>query len=215
MSFGWSMDGLEERFTEAAKEVRARFQPCTYLEIGVARGETLASVAKALNNGKGDGWRAVGVDLPNGYSLDKPQIEQNCTCKMLNMSFIKPNGWNHLELPWNRVSVVLADSRDFFEGMWTDPVHLALIDACHCKECAMRDFLNVEKFVPSGGLVLFHDFEERLKSATQPHGGHCDVVGACRELGLLDNKREGWAPGETWVADHKRPGADMFAVRKI
>lgn len=214
MSFGLSMEGLEAPFSEAAADVRSRFHPCTYLELGVARGETLSSIAKVLNDKRSDGWRVVGVDLPNGYSLEKSQIEQNCTGKHFTVSFIHPNGWVNIDPTWNRVSVVLTDSRDFFQGMWTQPIHLALIDACHCKECVKRDFENVEKFVPVGGIVLFHDYEKRI-DASQPHGGHCDVVGACDELGLSSDTRPGWKSEGVWVADHTKPGANMLAVRRI
>lgn len=212
--FGWSMDGLETAISDRARMIRGRFQPCTYLEIGVARGETLASVAQVLRAKGASGWRAIGVDLPNGYSLEKPQVEQNCTNKMLNLAFIKPQGWTPIDPTWEKVSVILADSRDFFEGIWCHPIHFALVDACHCNECVKRDFLNVEKYVPVGGLVMLHDYEKRLETAPQPHGGHCDVFRAAEELGLAQGTRNGWGPPEVLEADHKRPGANMLVIER-
>lgn len=211
MSMGLAMAGLENPVYDLALEVRSQFQPCTYLEIGVANGGTLCQIARIIS-GRGHGWRAIGVDLPQGYSLDRQQVEQNCGGHHFTVSWIHPEGFKPINPFWNRVSVALCDSRDFFEGIWIDPIHLALIDGCHCHECVMRDFQNIEKYMPQHGVVMFHDFDKAINDP-QPHGDHCDVVGACEELGLLDNTRKGWSTPTVMVADKNHGGANMMAVR--
>lgn len=214
MKMGLSMTGMEEAISGLVRTTRNTFQPCTYVEIGVARGETLVSVAKVLRETKGDGWRAVGVELPNGYSYEPAQVEQNATGQHFNVAFVKPQGWNRIDPTWNQPTVILCDVRDFFEGIWDQPIHLALIDACHCKECVIRDFQNVEKYVPVGGSVMLHDYEKRI-NASQPHGGHCDVVGGCEELGLNQGTRKGWSSPCVFVADQSKDGANMLVVQRI
>lgn len=214
MSYGLSMAGLDEQINDIADGVRRSFTPFTYMEIGVADGATLAEVAYRAQGG-GPGWRAVGVELPNGYSFSRDNVAQNVTGKQLNLGFVNPEGWNRIDPPWNKISVVLCDVRDFFEGIWTLPVHLALIDACHCKNCVMRDFLNIEKYVPSGGIVMFHDFEARINNEQPFDHGPCDVLGACAELGVDKNERIGWNGARTLIADHENQGANMLVIKKI
>lgn len=208
--FGLGMNGLEDAITAFVVETRRLFNPCTYLEIGVAGGMTLSRVASLMSAG-GQGWRAIGVELPNGYSFNRSEVDQNCGGQHFNVAWITPNGWNKLDPVWNRVSVVLTDVRDFFEGMWQEPIHIALIDGCHCHECVMRDFRNVEKYMPQNGAVMLHDFDPAI-DAPQPHGDHCDVFGACKELGLVNHERTGW--GAPLVMAAAAGGANMLAVRK-
>src|ERR1041384_7455897 len=95
MKWGLSMDGLEGQITEIVTDTRKKFNPCTYMEIGVASGGTLAQVSKILGaNGKS--WRSVGVELPNGYSFKRDQVDQNCTAQHLSVGFVNPSGWTEI-----------------------------------------------------------------------------------------------------------------------
>jgi hypothetical protein len=103
------------------------------------------------------------------------------------------------------VTIYLDDSHGFIPNYWRAPLHLVLIDACHCKHCATTDFLNIEPHVEPGGIVMFHDFGEDNVGQGQPLGHpDGDVRGACRDLRLLDNKREHWVWISTIIGPKER-----------
>jgi hypothetical protein len=211
MNLGWGMNGMGEQILRHVYQVRSRFQKdFTYLEIGVADGQTLAAVTVELGK-LGRGWRSVGVDLPNGYSLNKDNIAQNCLGQHLALSIRTPIGTESVDPEWNKVTVYLDNSHTFVPSYWYAPVHLALIDACHCLDCAALDFLEIEKHIVVGGVVMFHDFGEDDVGQRQPWGHKDgDVRGACRELGLLDGKREQWI----WIdtVRHTLPGTNDMGI---
>lgn len=79
--------------------------------------------------------------------------------------------------------------------MWSNAttVHCVFIDANHSKMAVIEDFLAVESKVANGGYVMFHDAGVLEQgSDPQPNGKGIDVRAALQDLGLLDNKREGW-----------------------
>jgi hypothetical protein len=108
------------------------------------------------------------------------------------------------------------DSHVFIPCFWRLPIHLALIDGCHCYECALKDFSNIEEFVEPGGVVMFHDFGEDQQDQPQPRGHKpLDVRGACRDLGLFDNKRDGWEFVRELVGDKKNGSANIGVFKKL
>lgn len=215
MLYGLGMSGMEGPLNMVAATVRARFQPCTYLEIGVASGQTMAAICKILST-RGDGWRAAGVDLPDGYSLVLDDIERNFVGQHLNVAIVRPNGEHELEPTWNRATVYLDDSHDLLPRCWRAPLHLVLIDACHCKECVTKDFLNVEPHVPTGGVVMFHDFgEDNVRQIQQGKHRHVDVRGACSDLGLIGETRPGWRYRCEIVGNKKEGAANMGVFERL
>jgi len=215
IKLGIGMGGLEEPVTRYVREICDRFQPATYLEIGVALGQSLITIAQILRDEKPTGgWKAVGVELPNGYSFDRMSVVRAANSKGFPFAFVENIG-EPVSLPWNRVTVCLDDAQDLIPKFWTEPIHLALIDGCHGKPCVIADFLNIEPFVPVGGIVMFHDFGADQVGHFQPHcSTGLDVIGACRELGLLDDKRSGWKLVDNLVADRSLGSWDMGIFRK-
>jgi hypothetical protein len=198
------MGGLEHGVECYTREVCQKFDAVTYLEIGIARGETLTGIASMISSIRAS-WRAVGVDLPDGYSLNLSDVAGNAYANKLN--FVVCN--NGSEPPDNYVTVYLKPSHEFMQT-WNRPIHIALIDGCHCKQCTMDDFTNIAKHVPVGGIVMFHDFTLEYVGAEQPHGTRCAVVPACAELGLLDKHYPGWEWCDTLKGER-----DMGVFRRV
>jgi len=212
---GIAMEGLEDAIARHVCRLCLTFQEVTYLEIGVAAGGTLTAIASMLNSWRGDGfkWRAIGVELPDGYSYDGQGLIQNGVSRDVDVEFFRelhPSG--KFDPRWGAVSVYFTGSQSLLEGSWDQPIHLALIDGCHGKKCATMDFLLLEPWIAPGGIVMFHDIEEGQVGAYQPHCGTLDVIGAVRDLGLFENKRDGWEFVE--IAESKPTNADMGIFRK-
>ena len=206
------MQGLEGSFAARIVAARAKHTPFTYIEIGVAAGDTLATAADLIK-AQGQGWRAVGIEIPEGYDFSKNNVVNNCNNKQLTVSFVETKDWSKVDPIWNRVTVYMSDSHELLKAQWNQPIHFALIDGCHCKVCAIDDFLNIERYIVKDGVVAFHDHEPEITGHTQstPHG-LCDVFGACKELGLHDVTREGWSAPEILAANKQAGGHDMFLV---
>lgn len=204
---GFSMQGLQASVAQVVLAVCERFDSVTYLEIGVGWGQTLAGVSQLLQENVRKQWRTIGVDLNEGYSLDMKQV-RNCA----RVAGVPLNSTsNLLAYPvWGEATVYLADSQTFLRDYWDQELNLVLIDACHCKECVMNDFRNIEPHVVPHGTVMFHDFGADQVGQPQPHNSSIlDVNGACKELGLLDQNRAGWRFLETLIGTKSEGAADM------
>jgi hypothetical protein len=188
-----------------------RFDEVTYLEIGVGHGETLASMANTIRARTKPDWRAIGVELPYGYSFDAQKMEKNLNLASLRYNYNEPND----PPAWGEVTIYMQDSQDFLSDYWQEEIQLALIDGCHGKPCVTGDFLHIESFVAPGGVVLFHDFGDDQVGQSQPHcSGGLDVAGACRDLGLTNNERAGWHFMGELVGDKSTGAANMGVFQK-
>jgi hypothetical protein len=215
LKLGICMDGMESRIVEYVEEICLQFHPVTYLEIGIGLAQSLTAIAAVMREIHPIGWRAIGVELPNGYSFNPFEARKNAAGKNLPIDFQHVYSGKAQPEP-DRVTVYLEDSHEFIPARWDQPIHLALIDGCHGKPCATQDFLNIEKFIAPGGIVMFHDFTADQTGQSQPHcPTGCDVIGACRDLGLLDRKREGWQFIETITANRTAGGWDMGVFRRL
>lgn len=200
------MAGLEDRVLDIAREQAGAFEQITYLEIGVGRARTLTAIANVLQD-SGHLWRAIGVELPDGYDYNRKKVLLAAAQRSVKLEF---GGMPY----WNQVTVLLDHSLHFLAN-WNDPIQFALIDGCHGKPCVIADFLALEPFLVSGSMVMFHDFSLHQLGTPQPHcPSGVDVRGACAELGLLGGQRQGWTLYETITGDRERHGCDM-AVFKL
>jgi hypothetical protein len=109
---------------------------------------------------------------------------------------------------------LLSETREQAFAQWNQFLDFVFIDGCHGKPCVMGDFQACEPWVNKGGLVVFHDFGERSVGQLQPHcNGPSNVVGALKELGLLDGSKEEWVQG-CWFGDRAKMGADCAVFER-
>jgi hypothetical protein len=212
-AFGLAMNGMEDRLEAISKDVTERFDEITYVEIGVGEGGTLTAIAQILQE-SGKKWRAIGVELPNGYSFSKDRTVHFANQRNLALNFITPSA-STVNPAWNEVSVYFKDSQTFLTELWQTPIHFALIDGCHGRPCVMMDFIVLEAWVVDGAVIMFHDVSVDQIGEYQPHcSGGIDVRGACYELGLLTNRRQGWKFVEEIPAKREWGGWDMAIFKK-
>jgi len=213
MMLGFGMNGMEERILTLARAIAVKFNEVTYVEIGVAEGTTLTAIGSILRD-HAKKWRAIGIELPNGYSFSMQRVMDFARERSLKLDFIVPNG--NIQHPrWGQVTVFLKDSQTFLTEMWQETIQFALIDGCHGRPCVIQDFLAVEAFAVKGALVMFHDYGLDQVGHHQPHcPGGIDVRGAVQDLGLLNGKREGWILREELLADRPGGGWDMGIFQK-
>ena len=181
------------------RQRQAAGQTFNYLEIGAAAGGTLRMAVNLLLNSE-QPWKVVGVDVPNGWCLDIPMINQR-------FADAKTDSQRPLffEYPHGTVEVMICDG-----GVQKDfPIDMCLwdfvfVDGCHGKACAIADFIKVESQVRPGGRVCFHDASANCQGRDRKQ--HCGgrqgirVRPALQELGLLDDRRPGWKRvGETFA----------------
>ena len=202
------MAALEDKIIETAQKIALRFDEITYVEIGVGEGATLSAIASTFND-ISKKWRAIGVELPNGYSFNRARTEAWASTRGLKLNFFSPNGVVVHPL-WNAISVYFKDSQSFLTELWQDPIQFALIDGCHGKPCVILDFLALEAFVSDDAIVMFHDFGADQYGHYQPHcPSGLDVLGACNDLGLTNGKRKGWRFVGSWTGAREKGGWDM------
>ena len=165
------MDGGEEAFVDAIACAMLATGTHSYLEIGVAYGETLLGVwehTEAIENRK-----VYGIELSDWSSWNEIGMRMNDKTN----SFIIPG----------RSTEVLAH--------WPfSKLGAVMIDACHGKPCVMADFAAVEPHVVEGGIVMFHDAGRKEQGVdVQPHCNEpINVRAAIDHLGLWTNERPGW-----------------------
>jgi len=193
---GICLEGNESYFLAYLRQAMLRFEYATYLEVGVAAGQTFEPVFKELGTHR-RGWSRVAVDIPGGWSLNQGfatrlglKIVDDAWCRLWETSEYAHN-------PSFRPEELLVLHKDGVHGF---PLHLwsqigfALIDGCHGAPCVKKDFEYVEKCTRVGSIVAFHDVNKECQGIhTQPHcKTGIDVRRALTDLGLLNNTRQGW-----------------------
>lgn len=194
---GIRTDGTEVRFEQIFKQSMTTSPYFTAIEIGTAGADTLKAMDTITRESLTDkNWSVIGVDLPNGYSLDWNRIAQNFPKNLVlsNLHLLED-----AQLPISPAlgvtSLYLIDSFRLFTYHWNTPINFALIDGCHCCMHGKTDFLAIEPFVAPGGYVLFHDFGiPEQGTDPQCNGQGIDIRRATQELGLFEspNKRPNW-----------------------
>jgi hypothetical protein len=146
------MDMTRHEFLAALHKV---LQPKVYLEIGVQYGSSLV-LAEAAQV-------AYGID-PNPLLFAAPQNQ----------------------LPNQDIHSVTSD--EFFQWVsWSGsnplpPIDLAFIDGSHLVEDAVVDFVNVQKHMRPGGVIVFDDvlpYNEAIAAREQPPGDWTGDVWKC------------------------------------
>jgi SAM-dependent methyltransferase len=116
-----------EGYQRLLERIHAHVKPRTYLEIGVALGESIRLAGAAT--------RAIGVD-------PEPRIAY-------------PLGPNVRVVA--QTSDAFFAGHDVRAELGGLPVDLALIDGMHRFEFALRDFMNIEALCAPAGTILIHD----------------------------------------------------------
>jgi hypothetical protein len=104
------------------------------------------------------------------------------------------------------VTVLRIGSETFFDQI-KQKANFIFIDACHGYDCVKRDFLGAEQHIKPGGIICFHDADEACQGIHPQHCGKgIQVREVLTDLGLLDNKREGWQLLKETTGDKNRGG---------
>jgi hypothetical protein len=109
------------------RHVHGHLRPRTYVEIGVHEGASLALVAP--------GTRSVGID-------PTPSLRHPLRSDTIVLQQTSDAAFSGDELPR------LLDGR---------PIDLAFIDGLHLFECALRDFIAIERRCSPSSTILVHD----------------------------------------------------------
>jgi hypothetical protein len=215
-TLGFSMEGLETLMEKLVRDHAAEWlltsTGITYVEIGVGYGGTLSGMAQILKeNPSIKRWRAVGVELPLGYSFNRDEVLRAASIKHLPLHFVDSFG-RGINPRWQEITVYLCNSQLFFPLYWDEPITFALIDACHGRECVRADFQSIERFIVHGGIAMFHDYGKEQIGQEQTHCKTLDVRGACEDL---FNENPSWSFIGEWIGDKKRGGANMGLFQKL
>ena len=192
--FGIRMSGNESYIEDLLKTYLFNNKEFRYLEIGFGTGLTCRAIYDiVLQNIKHDNYLFYGLELYGGWSID---------WNLINKSFKK----EEIEVFVNGLSGRCIDSkitkvRFFLEKQpreWikklNDKIDIIFIDGEHSQPEVTKDFLAIEDKVKKNGLVLFHDACLLSQGTDYQSLGNefINVRKALRDLGLLDNKRDGW-----------------------
>lgn len=179
------MEGNEEAFFRnlSLLSKQKSYSRIRYLEFGVAEAGTFSQVCRWFKENH-PAFCAIGIDLPDGWSMSLPKIHEN----MKGLEWVS-NEAN----PYNGIHILFTDARAFM-GQYDSALDFVFIDACHGRKCAKSDFLCVARYISKGGIVAFHDTSEGCQGIhPQVHCGEpISVRQALKELGLLDGELAGW-----------------------
>lgn len=169
----------------------------TLLEIGSAGCVTLRAFSDILGEIRGDKWRTVGLDLTidKAWSVDMNEVHQSFAG--LREQIIVASQLDAMMGNLRGMSLLLLDDpRTFVRDTFPYAPDLTFIDGSHGISCG-RDFLAVESKVPSGGLVIFHDYgiAEQGTDWQTVDREFINVRTYVHRLGLAEpcnEKRKGW-----------------------
>jgi hypothetical protein len=198
MRLGFNTRGTEEYFeTMLRKAMADRSTPgFRYLELGIAEGTTLLSVAEVLRSCQHE-WQAVGIDLCNGNYFNHIEFLKRAASFDIVTEYAGSCAYD-VEVdemaPVNGIRVLLLKGCEKRATVYSETVNFALIDGCHGAPCVEKDFLSIENGIASGGIVTFHDAGEADQGIHFQQ--HCQMNISVREalnkLGLLGEERPGW-----------------------
>lgn len=83
---------------------------------------------------------------------------------------MKPNDSLEKLKKYSNLQIIYSKTNEFFEN-FKEGIDMAFIDADHCYESALNDFLNVHKLLNPGGIIILHD--------TDPESNHLIHPGYC------------------------------------
>lgn len=164
-----------------------------YLEIGAAGAVTMKSIYEIVKEcfppHFNDSFEILGLDLPNGWSLDMNSISK----------FEHPLGIYRDGLPMentdrnaNAKIYLESNPRKWISRLENESIDICFIDGCHGAPCVKADFEAIKSKIKKGGIIFFHDAGEPEQGTDWQ--GHCDefinVRQALKDLELFNTGPE-------------------------
>lgn len=212
MKLGYNCLGTEDYFQSMLRRaMNERVTPFfRYVEVGIAEGTTLKSVATILRDEFGArDWQAIGIDLVDGPFFNPRSFLLNNSSFDIHYEFEgscrrKP----YIKDTWTcdiRILLLKGDA----ERVLASPkcINFALIDGCHGAPCVEKDFLAIEHGIAPNGIVAFHDagVEDQGIHFQQHCGMPISIRKALFNLDLFSGRNnDGYTHAE--VTDCQRPG---------
>jgi hypothetical protein len=200
---------FEEMLTKAYESVRS-YAPFHYLEIGIAKGDTILEVSKHLQLLGERHPSCTGLDLIGGVYFRADPFILRATGERLTVRIETAFPHGKQLLPSGGIRIILGYP-DTEHQLEHQSIHFALIDGCHGCPCVMRDFLLIEEAIAIGGIVAFHD--AGLDEQGTGHQPHCNeplnVHKALVNLRLITRDFKDTRPGWRYlrsVDGDKSPG---------
>lgn len=195
--FGIAMNGCGAAMLAAIDSI---LDPClqfVYAEIGLAEARTLTAIATFIEQ-KSSMFTCHGIDIEAGWSLNMAEVKQRTD----------PFG--------DKIKIHLNGSTDFLNSSPDHSIDFLLIDGCHEKDCAAKDFEDAITRIKPGGFVAFHDTAPFMQGVQpQPHKNEpCNVIAALEAVGLLGNHRPGWHLHHTVVGEPTGENNGMMIFKK-
>jgi len=205
--WGICLDGDQEPMLKALQlAVQEANRECLqYVEIGLAEAATFSAMSRSLRSlaeSRGKIWRSIGLDLPDGWSLNLENAKRNLG------DLLCPQD---LELGLNHANILLMPSQRYLT-LFPSLIDYLFIDGCHGRKCAHADFIAAEQRIPVGGIVVFHDAAEQDQGLDmQPHCNETiGVRAAIHDLGLFHGLRPNWKLLADVVAPYPNRGVAIF-----
>lgn len=187
---GFNFRGIEEPFESMIhKAINERTtRDFRYLEIGIAHGRTLISVAELLRETSPHDWQCVGIDLLDGPYFNTREFLKATLAFDTHIEFEgkctrEPYVADRIT---SQIRILLLKGSEKRAQIGKGCVNFCLIDGCHGAPCVEKDFLAVEGGIAKGGIVAFHDAGiEDQGHGFQPHcQQNIGVKRALNDLGL-------------------------------
>lgn len=212
MNLGSMMDCNRLAFHRAIMELKDR-ELIRYLEVGCAYGVTCIGVSTYLEAVRMGRWQSVMLDKKEGGWAFNPDACKHGAGRLWGAMIGCGETLDNLE----KGKIYLNDDgSDKFLNACPDKFDVILIDACHSKECCTKDFRAIEPMVNRGGFVFFHDADPKSQGLdVQPHCNKpIEVRQALKDLGLMDNTRNGWVKVEDIQPENHEEQRGCVVIRK-
>lgn len=163
-----------------------------YLEIGCASCESMNSIYDIIGENAREGlcWTVNGLEISDWVKIDWCVKE-----RFKHPLSIYLNGKKYGNSPDSNAILCAEDNpREWISKLPDESIDICFIDADHGYTSVQSDFLAVESKIKKNGILWFHDFCV-LSQMTDWQNYSQDFINvrrACADLGLMDNKRNGW-----------------------
>jgi hypothetical protein len=193
LTLGYNTRGTEDYFESMLRRaINERSTPgFRYVEVGIAEGTTLASVAELVRDSlPNQQFQCVGIDLFDGPFFNERNFLKRTLAFNTLIEFAGRGRDTAIPAIFGYDLVVILLKGDSKRAIaQPKSINFALIDGCHGAPCVEKDFLAIEAGIAPGGIVAFHD------AGAEDQGihfqQHCQmpisVLNALNNLGLGPN----------------------------